>query len=208
MTHSHETLVAYLPRSPWIAAEFLAIEDCLRSTLPEVESAHCAVAQFSVSKKRDVSFGRLRWNEKSFQKWLHDSPGNQAKSSDWEFMSLEASVPDPSAWDMEGGGPDLFVSLVNYKRGLRTNPTDVAILLQVSIGQCAEGGDNTDAARKLDKIRACLDPVVAFRKNVKWAPFTTGGGLRNVLLRDFAKGRRVSPDELSERVLEYGWKAD
>jgi hypothetical protein len=62
---------------------------------------------------KDLKFGKLGWNEKSHQKWTHDSPETLDKSNDWTFCHGDVCAPSTAACFRERRAPELFCSFEN-----------------------------------------------------------------------------------------------
>jgi hypothetical protein len=69
--------------------------------------------QYSADPRKMVSFGKLYWEEKSHQRWTHNSPTNGDDSTPWKFLSLEAWAPSWTVCEKERVPPEFYFSLRN-----------------------------------------------------------------------------------------------
>lgn len=69
--------------------------------------------QYSAESRKRVPFGKLFWDERSHQRWTHNSPTNGDEWADWNFLSFEAWAPSWTACERESTPPDFYFSLRN-----------------------------------------------------------------------------------------------
>ena len=70
-------------------------------------------SQYLEDRKTEVKFGRIGWNLKGHQKWVHGAPVSTEDKSKWKFFFTEISAPSlPQAW-RDRIPPDFFMVLFN-----------------------------------------------------------------------------------------------
>lgn len=69
--------------------------------------------QYSADPKKMVLFGKLSWDEKSHQRWAHNSPANGEEWKRWQFLSMEAWAPSWTVCEKELVPPNFYLSMHN-----------------------------------------------------------------------------------------------
>ena len=84
--------------------------------------------QYLPNQQGTVKFGRIGWNVKGHEKWVHISPTNSPESSTWAFLSVEVWAPSWNVCQRENLAPDVFLGITNealsggHGRELSFNP--------------------------------------------------------------------------------------
>lgn len=94
--------------------------------------------QYSADPKKMVSFGKLSWNEKSHQRWTHNSPMNDDEWNRWKFLSMEALAPSWNVCERELVPPDFYFSMhnPNCHRSVPKRPSPFLVCaVPTSLGQ-------------------------------------------------------------------------
>jgi hypothetical protein len=100
----------------WIEPKWKSISEILN---PLVQQARGSAAVRSSQMRagtgspnqRGISFGRIGWNEKGHEKWIHSSSNNIGN----EFISTEVWCPSWTSCEREGLAPDVYVAIRNEK---------------------------------------------------------------------------------------------
>jgi hypothetical protein len=62
---------------------------------------------------KNVSFGRLGWNDRSHRKWTHFAPETDSECPAWSFGTGEVWTPSWTVCEREASAPNLFCAFEN-----------------------------------------------------------------------------------------------
>ena len=197
---------------PWSWEEWKKISGLLN---PIVERCRAkpllSSGQQEIGTKNWISFGKLIWNEASFQKWTHKSPLTNDLSDKWGFYFIELSAPSLQVAQKESLPPDLFFTLTNEAflgKSLAFNPR-FFIALADDIGDSVQDQLGNIVKEIAHSYNAVLTTVI----NRPWGKSTKMGSAFQDAIQDmgvvgiFKVGnphtRPVTIDTLKEEWKEF-----
>lgn len=152
--------------------------------------------------KKYVRFGALAWNEKSQQKWTHNSPLSTlaADSSQWKFLSSQIWAPSRGSCGREDSPPDFFFHLVNQgfwesEDTLKFNPRVVIAIAEDLPDECLE--QEKMVAKSIGEM---VNAKLHAYKSRSWALRFFGAGYMNTIadIADTGGLFRAGPIHLQE----------
>jgi hypothetical protein len=99
--------------------------------------------------QRGISFGRIGWNERGHQKWIHSSSSNSGN----EFISTEVWSPSWTSCEREGIAPDVYLAVRNEK----STPTEQVTFNPICILAVATDADMQIISRVRSSAEAISD---------------------------------------------------
>lgn len=169
------------------------------------------VASTQFEGKKPVKFGRLGWDDKSHQKWTHNSPLSSLAihANKWKFLSTEIWVPSRGSCARDGHSPDIFFFLRNEgfwgEEGLTINP-----LVLISIAQDVDV-EMLQMERSLASyIASVVDAKLHATKSRPWAISTSTGvitdSIADIAVSGLFKPGPVRKQQPTTAILSEDWE--
>jgi len=140
--------------------------------------------QFVKDSRKSVSFGPIGWNEKSHQKWTHNSPATIETSKDWSFLQMELWSPTWSICEREKCAPDVFFAFRNEMFWPRKTPLKFNQTIIVALSELLGNTTRDDARTRILQISSELNsPLVAYQ-NRTWGRVLNNSGMFDNSIQD------------------------
>jgi hypothetical protein len=158
--------------------------------------------------QRAISFGRIGWNQKGHDKWVHQVSGNDGTEELPQFINAEIWAPHWKTCEKRNWPPDVYVAFRNEKTWAKLVKFNPAILIAVAKDRSGRMSDQgrTIAAR----ICQVVSSVLHVHSERPWARPLGQGGMHDSINYRLTTGLfKVGPihnRHVSAEMLEGAWQ--
>ena len=142
--------------------------------------------QISADSKKTIPFGKLSWDEKSHQRWAHNSPINVEEWKRWQFLNLEAWTPSWNVCIKEKVPPDFYFNMRD-PNGNSSAPKRPSPFLVCAIASSVGQNRINDLESTLVSLLETLpDSILAIKKR-PWGISSFGQGSFTHAIQDMTE---------------------
>jgi hypothetical protein len=150
---------------PWVQRTWTPIFHALD---PIIRAARGAAAVRSTQlgpkpgspNKRAISFGRIGWNDRGFEKWVHSENGKLVSGSDAIFLTCEVWAPSWTVCGHEGLAPDAYFAICNASDGSSNPSSEIKFNSQCILAVASDMGKGGQALNSAKAVASVVDVVL------------------------------------------------
>jgi hypothetical protein len=188
------------PAAPelWKSSNWKVLEAAINPYMASQRGkASVRTIQYS-STGKPISFGRLGWDSKSHEKWVHQETGLEGAI----FVHVEVWSPSWSQSEKDNRAPDFYFALANERR---IGSSDKKLLfnqrLICAIAHDREPGEIASLEQRFALLAKQLSAAVFAKTTRPWGLSIGGGGFTSAL-QDMAISHLFKPGDPHARPLD------